>query len=55
MFNLEQLQGILLAIGRPELTIYRNEKKDVGYEIRTRINIRADNLEFLTDIREGLK
>ena len=31
MFNLEQLQGILLAIGRPELTIYRNEKKDVGY------------------------
>ena len=55
MFNTEQLQGILLSIGRPELTIYRNEKKDVGYEIRIRINIRADNLEFLTDIQEGLK
>ena len=53
-FSEEQLQGILLSIGRPELTIYRNERKDVGYEIRIRINVRADNYEFLLSINRGL-
>ena len=53
-FNREQLQGIFLSIGRPELTIYRNERKDVGYEIRIRINVRADNYEFLLSIHRGL-
>jgi len=53
-FNKEQLQGIFLSIGRPELTIYRNERKDVGYEIRIRVNVRADNEEFLNNVRLGL-
>ena len=50
LFNLDMVKGILLAIGRPELTIYQNEKKDIGYEIRIRINIRADSERFLEEI-----
>ena len=50
LFNLDMVKGILLAIGRPELTIYQNEKKDIGYEIRIRINISADSERFLEEI-----
>ena len=53
-FNLDMVKGILLAIGRPELTIYQNEKKDIGYEIRIRINIRADSERFLEEINTVL-
>tara|TARA_R100000152_G_C6772877_1_gene199994 strand:- start:1261 stop:1662 length:402 start_codon:yes stop_codon:yes gene_type:complete len=55
MFSPEILKGILLASGRPELTIYRNEKKHIGYEIRLRVNLRADNLEFLDYVKLGLE
>ena len=54
LFNLDMVKGILLAIGRPELTIYQNEKKDIGYEIRIRINIRADSERFLEEINTVL-
>ena len=49
MFNLDMVKGVLLAIGRPELTIYRNEKKNIGYEIRIRVNVRADSERFLEE------
>ena len=55
MFSREIIQGILLSSGRPELTIYRNEKKHIGYEIRLRVNLRADNLEFLNYINVALE
>ena len=48
------LQGILLASARPELTIYRNEKKNLGYEVRARVFFRADSGEFLRVIEERL-
>ena len=54
MFSSEIVQGILLSSGRPELTIYRNEKKHIGYEIRLRVNLRADNLEFLDYVKASL-
>ena len=54
MFSREIIHGILLSSGRPELTIYRNEKKHIGYEIRLRVNLRADNLEFLNYIKLAL-
>jgi len=50
MFNLDMTKGAILAIARPELTIYQNEKKHIGYEIRIRINIRADSTRFLEEI-----
>ena len=54
MFNLDMVKGVLLAIGRPELTIYRNEKKNIGYEIRIRVNVRADSERFLEEISRVL-
>ena len=54
LFNLDIVKGILLAIGRPELTIYRNDKKNIGYEIRIRVNVRADSERFLEEINRVL-
>lgn len=54
MLSREQLQGILLASSRPELTIYRNEKKNLGYEVRARVFFRANNSEFLSRLQDGL-
>tara|TARA_R110000737_G_C14458067_1_gene464392 strand:- start:372 stop:779 length:408 start_codon:yes stop_codon:yes gene_type:complete len=46
MFNIEQLEGILLTIARPEVTIYRSSKSKTGWTIRTRVMFRA-NRDFL--------
>ena len=54
MFNLDMTRGALLAIARPELTIYQNEKKHIGYEIRIRVNVRADSRQFLEEINRVL-
>ena len=54
MFNEDMTKGILHSIARPELTIYRNDKKHIGYEIRIRVSIRADNEEFLVYLRDAL-
>ena len=55
MFNEDSIKGILCSIARPELTIYRNDKKHIGYEIRIRVSIRADNEEFLNLVKNGLE
>jgi len=55
MFNADNIKGIICSIARPELTIYRNEKKHIGYEIRIRVSIRADNEEFLVYIKDTLQ
>lgn len=54
MFNTNQIQGILLSSARPELTIYRNDKKNLGYEVRVRVFFRADNEEFLMFLKDAL-
>ena len=54
MLNRDRIQGILLSSARPELTIYRNEKKNLGYEVRARVFFRADNSDFLWSLQEGL-
>ena len=55
MLSREQLQGILLAASRPELTIYRNEKKNLGYEVRARVFFRADSEGFLRYIESKVR
>ena len=55
MFNEDMIKGILCSIGRPELTIYRNDKKHIGYEIRIRVSVRADNEEFLVNVKDALQ
>ena len=49
------LQGILLSSSRPELTIYRNEKKNLGYEIRARVFFRADSSGYLQYVQAALE
>tara|TARA_R110000744_G_scaffold34094_1_gene79695 strand:+ start:15380 stop:15802 length:423 start_codon:yes stop_codon:yes gene_type:complete len=46
MFNREQLQGVLLTVARPEVTIYRSSQSKTGWTIRTRVMFRAKR-EFL--------
>tara|TARA_R100000808_G_C2071865_1_gene99050 strand:+ start:154 stop:567 length:414 start_codon:yes stop_codon:yes gene_type:complete len=53
MFRREQLQGILLTLARPEVTIYRSEKSKSGYTIRVRVMFRA-NREFLIALERTL-
>ena len=55
MLSREQLQGVLLSSARPELTIYRNEKKNLGYEVRTRVFFRADSAGFLGYVQGALQ
>ena len=40
MFTMEQLQGVLLTTGRPEVTKYRSQSK-TGWTVRTRVMFRA--------------
>tara|TARA_R110000751_G_scaffold237961_1_gene338841 strand:+ start:449 stop:865 length:417 start_codon:yes stop_codon:yes gene_type:complete len=46
MYSREQLQGILLTVARPELTIYPSQANDVGYIIRLRVMFRA-SMDFI--------
>jgi hypothetical protein len=46
MYSREQLQGILLTVARPEVTIYRSDRSKSGYTIRIRIMFRASE-DFL--------
>ena len=44
MYSKSQLEGIILAKSIPELTIYKNSKKQVGYEVRIRVVFRGDEI-----------
>jgi len=55
LLSMGQLQGILLSLARPELTIYANEKKHIGYEIRMRIFFRAESMLFLEILRDSFQ
>lgn len=46
MYTNGQLEGILLTIARPEVTIYRSERSKSGYIVRVRVMFRA-NRDFL--------
>jgi len=50
MFSNEQLEGILLTLARPEVTIYRSSKSKTGWTIRARVMFRANN-EFLISLQ----
>jgi len=50
MYTREQLQGLLLSIARPELTIYPSNVNRTGYVVRMRIMFRAKE-DFLMALR----
>ena len=46
MYKREQLQGILLTVARPEVTIYHSDRSKTGHTVRLRVMFRAKQ-EFL--------
>ena len=50
MYTKEQLEGILLTIARPEVTIYNCSRSKTGHTIRLRIMFRA-NRKFLINLQ----
>jgi len=53
MFNVNQMQGILLSVAKPEVHIAQSDSNHIGYRIRVRINIRG-SLKFLEYIQRTL-
>ena len=41
MYTKEQLEGILLTVARPEVTIYNSERSSSGKTVRVRVMFRA--------------
>jgi len=54
MYTKEQLEGILLTVARPEVTIYKSVRSSSGYTIRIRIMFRA-NRDFLIALQRRLE
>ena len=50
MYSREQLQGILLTVARPEVTIYQSDRSKTGHTVRLRVMFRAKE-EFLQSLR----
>ena len=55
MFTKEQLEGILVSLASPEISIEKDSKQSIGYRIRLVVKIRAINIEFLSTLQETLE
>ena len=55
MFTKEQLEGILISIARPHISIANDIRQSIGYKIRLVDEVRATNIEFLSSVRDTLQ
>tara|TARA_R100000152_G_C6767575_1_gene192830 strand:+ start:26 stop:433 length:408 start_codon:yes stop_codon:yes gene_type:complete len=55
MFTKEQLEGIIVALASPEISIERDDKQSIGYRIRLRVHFRAMNNAFILGLKEALE
>ena len=55
MFTKEQLEGILVSLASPEVSIEKDSKQSIGYRIRLVVKVRAMNIEFLSTLQETLE
>ena len=55
MFTNEQLEGIIVSLANPEISIERDDKQSIGYRIRLVVEVRATNIEFLSSVRDTLQ
>ena len=55
MFTNEQLEGIIVSLANPEISIERDDKQSIGYRIRLRVHFRALNGAFLSALKETLE
>ena len=54
MFNIGQLEGILLCLAKPETHVSRADNTTIGYRVRIRINFRG-NGDFLLGLQRTLE
>ena len=55
MFTKEQLEGILVSLASPEISIEKDRKQSIGYRIRLVVKIRAMNIDFLSSLQQTLE
>ena len=51
MFTKEQLEGIIVSLANPEISIEKDDRQSIGYRIRLRVHFRALNNSFLTNLQ----
>ena len=54
MYTKGQLEGIMLSLARPEITVFKSNVNGVKYCCRIRVVLRSTNLEFLAAIQRSL-
>tara|TARA_R100000278_G_scaffold95182_2_gene72659 strand:+ start:3139 stop:3567 length:429 start_codon:yes stop_codon:yes gene_type:complete len=53
MFSKDILIGVLLSLAKPEIHISRNNRAEIGYAVRLRVNVRGQ-IEFLRAVEHAL-
>lgn len=54
MFSKDMLIGIILGMSKTDIYLDRNDKSQIGYRVRLRVNLRA-NASFLLAIKRSLE
>ena len=54
MFTKEQLEGIILSLSNPEISIEKDDNQSIGYRIRLRVHFRVSNRDFLVMLQNTL-
>tara|TARA_R100000734_G_C3315958_1_gene108202 strand:+ start:1087 stop:1488 length:402 start_codon:yes stop_codon:yes gene_type:complete len=54
MFSKQHVEGILLALSKPEILIQVSETTQIGYKVRLRLNVRAESYAFLEALNRSL-
>jgi len=54
VFSKDMLIGIILGMSKPDIHIDKNDKSQIGYRVRLRVNLRA-SASFLQGIQRSLE
>tara|TARA_R110000744_G_scaffold120828_7_gene225072 strand:+ start:5279 stop:5683 length:405 start_codon:yes stop_codon:yes gene_type:complete len=54
MFSKDMLIGIILGLSKTDIYLDRNDKSQIGYRVRLRVNLRA-NASFLLAVKRSLE
>jgi hypothetical protein len=54
MYTRGQMEGILITLARPEITIFRSDANNVDYVVRLRVIFRSTSYEFLEAMQRTL-
>jgi hypothetical protein len=46
MFTKEQLEGIILSLSNPEISIEKDDNQSIGYRIRLRVHFRVTRFTY---------